>query len=169
MEINKLIKLIKARIEEEIQNIDTLVEELKEKKLFPFFFVLEGDKFFLRSIASILHDFYVAVENTLEIICSEIDEKLPDGPDWHIMLLKQATYTLPGIRPAIISKKTMSQLDKYRAFRHVFRNVYGFNLHHEKLGELLRELPNTIDLFKADVQKFMNFLDEMGKKLGKDK
>jgi vacuolar-type H+-ATPase subunit E/Vma4 len=161
--MEKEIKLIKARIEDEIQNIDTLAEELKEKKLFPETSALEADKFFLRSIASILHDFYVAVENTLKTICSEIDEKLPDGPDWHMMLLKQATYDLPGIRPAIISKKTMSQLDKYRAFRHVFRNVYGFNLDPAKLRELLRELPNTIELFKAETQKFIKFLNELSR------
>ena len=157
----KDFKIISARINDEIENIEALISELQEKSLYNELTGLQENKFFLRSTGSILHDFYVAVENTLKIVCSEIDEKLPDGSEWHLLLLKQATYNIPEIRPAIISKKTMDKLDKYRAFRHVFRNVYGFNLDAVRIKELVLELPDTIDLFKDDIKKFQNLLEEI--------
>jgi uncharacterized protein YutE (UPF0331/DUF86 family) len=75
------------------------------------------------------------------------------------LLLKQATYDIPELRPAIISKAAMEKLDKYRAFRDAFRNVYGFNLDSARIKELLLELPETVNLFKESVNEFMNLLE----------
>ncbi len=102
----KEIKIIEARINEELDNIDSLISELDEKKLYGEATGIDEDTFFLRGVASILHDFYVAVENTLKIICTEIDEYLPEGTQWHLLLLKQASYEISSIRPPIISKET---------------------------------------------------------------
>jgi len=157
---SKEIKIIEARINEELDNIDSLTEELSDKNLYGAVADISEDTFFLRGIASILHDFYVAIENTLKIICLEIDENLPEGTHWHLLLLKQASYEIPEVRPAIISKETMRKLDKYRAFRHLFRNVYGFNLESSRIEELLLELPAAIDSFKNDLNRFLKLLDQ---------
>jgi hypothetical protein len=157
---SKEIKVVKARINEELKNISTLAAELERKNIYRSTDGFIDDSFFLRSIGSVLHDFYVAVENTLKIICSEVDEKLPEGSNWHIMLLKQASYEIPDIRPAVISKHTMDKLDKFRAFRHIFRNVYGYNLDSRRIKELLLELPETVELFTEDVMTFMNILEQ---------
>jgi hypothetical protein len=157
---SKEIKVVKARIYEELKNISTLAAELQRKNIYRSTDGFIDDSFFLRSIGSVLHDFYVAVENTLKIICSEVDEKLPEGSNWHIMLLKQASYEIPDIRPAVISKHTMDNLDKFRAFRHIFRNVYGYNLDSMRIKELLLELPETVELFTEDVATFLNILDQ---------
>ncbi len=55
----------------------------------------------------------------------------------------------------------MDKLDKYRAFRHVFRNVYGYNLDVERIKELLLELPETVDLFTEDIKNFMKLLEDV--------
>ncbi len=99
----KDIKVIQARIKEEQNNITELLKELKRKDLFDQQNGLIDDNFFLRGVGSILHDYYVAVENILEIICSELDERLPEGSNWHMELLKQASLEIPEVRPAIIS------------------------------------------------------------------
>ncbi len=156
----KEIKVINARINEELRNISTLIDELEEKQVFIKIDSFMDDSFYLRSIGSVLHDFYVAAENTLKIICSEIEEKLPEGANWHILQLKQASYDIPEIRPAVISKLTMDKLDKYRAFRHIFRNVYGYNLDPDRIKELLRELPETVEMFTEDVKAFITLLDQ---------
>lgn len=143
-----------------MKNISTLMDELEKKQIFDNLDDFVYDSFFLRSIGSVLHDFYVAVENTLKIICSEIEEKLPEGSSWHILLLKQASYNIPEVRPAVISKLTTDRLDKYRAFRHIFRNAYGYNLDPDRIKELLLELQETVDLFKEDVTSFMRQLDQ---------
>ncbi len=62
----KDIIIIIARINEEMENINNLVNELKEKKLYNEFKGMREDSFFLRSLGSILHDFYVTIENTIK-------------------------------------------------------------------------------------------------------
>ncbi len=166
---NKDIKIIQARINEELENITQLLKELKRKNLFDEQTGLTDENFFLRAVGSILHDYYVAVENILKVICSELDEKLPEGSNWHMELLKQAALDIPEIRPAIISKKTMVKLDKYRAFRHVFRNVYGFNLDVKRINELLKELPETADLLSNDINRFHELLELANKNLPEQK
>lgn len=158
---SKEIKILFARINEELGNISTLIEELEQKELYQRTDGFLNDSFFVRSIGSVLHDFYVAAENTIKIICSELDEKLPEGSNWHLLLLKQASLDIPGVRPAVISERTTTNLEKYRAFRHVFRNVYGYNLDSKRIRELLLELPETIELFNADVRGFMDLLDQV--------
>ena len=161
---DKEFSLIQARVREEISNIDSLMAELEKRGLIkanrdsgkaPF----TEDSFFIRAIGSVLHDFYVMVENVLEIIGREIDESLPQGQDWHIKLLKQMALDVPGVRVAVLSKSTMQALDKYRAFRHVFRNVYGYNLESNRILELVQQLPETVANLKKDLQ---NFLKDMG-------
>ncbi len=155
----KEIKVIYARINEELRNISALMDELEQKQVFNKVESFMNDSFFLRSIGSVLHDFYVAAENTLIIIVSEIEEKLPEGSNWQLLLLKQGSYDIPDIRPAVISKLTMEKLDKYRVFRHIFRNVYGYHLDSDRIKELLLELPETIEMFTEDVKTFMSLLD----------
>ncbi len=155
----KEIILLEARINEEVSNIQKLLMELKNKKLLKSEsnknIALQGDNFVLRAVGSILHDFYVAVENVLEMISREIDECTPQGLDWHIKLLKQMSLDVPEVRPAVISKDTLYVLDRFRAFRHVFRNVYGFNLDTNRLKELLEEIPGAAELFTRDLGLFI--------------
>lgn len=160
----KDIKIVQARIKEELANINQLQVELKRKKVFDNQDGLIDDNFFIRGIGSILHDYYVAVENVLKIACSELDENLPEGLNWHMDLLRQASLDLPEIRPAIISKETTNRLDKFRAFRHFFRNVYGFNLDLKRIKELLSILPETTDSFTNDINKFCKALDQLSEK-----
>lgn len=47
-----------------------------------------------------------------------------------------------------------------RAFRHIFRNIYGFNLSPEKIKELLSRLPEVSGVFKRE---FNSFVDKMRK------
>jgi hypothetical protein len=162
---NKELKLIEARINVELVNIDSLLAELEkhglkikdDKKLS----LIAEDSFFLRAIGSILHDFYVAVENIFEILGREIDEHLPGGSDWHIQLLQQMALEVAGVRTAVISKNTFQLLDKYRSFRHVFRNVYGFSLEATRLKSLVDDLNGTTQHFRQDIETFLNEIESI--------
>ncbi len=161
----KELSVIQARIEEELTNIDLLLSELqkrgylqveddaRKKNLFA------EDGFMLRAIGSVLHDFYVIAENIFEIIGREIDESLPQGNDWHIQLLRQMALEISRVRTAVISKDTSFKLDKYRAFRHVFRNVYGYNLDAVKIKELLEDFPQTVEHFRQDLKLFLKNME----------
>lgn len=163
----KELRIIEARIKEELSNMSQLLSELEKRNL-----VVKGygrhrkislpeDTFVLRAIGSILHDFYVATENVFEVIAREIDEHIPDGLDWHIQLLQQMALDVTDVRIAVISKNSLIRLDKYRAFRHVFRNVYGFNIDASRLNDLINDLPDTIKQFQQDIALFIDYFKKI--------
>jgi len=161
----KEIQLLHARIKEETNNMQNLLMELKMKNLLKSrdneTFTLSDDSFTLRAVGSILHDFYVAVENVFEMISREIDESTPQGLDWHIRLLRQMSLDVPKVRPAVIKKKTLYTLDQYRAFRHVFRNVYGFNLDSDRIKGLLEAMPAAVSFFTEDLDWFIRKMETL--------
>lgn len=161
---DKELKLIAARIKDEQANISSLLTELENRSIIVKIggsskIPINGnDSFMLRAIGSVLHDFYVAVENIFEMIGREIDEYLPEGPDWHIQLLRQMALDVAGVRPAVISRGTLLLLDKYRSFRHVFRNVYGFSLEATRLKSLVEDLTDTALHLRQELEQFLNDL-----------
>ncbi len=160
----KDMNILKARVKEDLCSMENLLLELREKRIIKdvsnsCVVVVDEDSFILRAVGSILHDFYVAVESIFKIISAEIDESVPEGTDWHIKLLKQMMLEITGVRPVVISRETWKKLDKYRSFRHVFRNVYGFNLDSVRLKELLQELPATTVRLNQDIELFIKRLD----------
>lgn len=80
---------------------------------------------------------------------------MPVDEKWHRNLLLQMTLDIPDVRPALITKETADKLDEYRAFRHVFRNVYGFNLSAERIVGLLNKFPHTVDCLEKEVIIFI--------------
>lgn len=162
----KQFALIAARIKEELLNISRLQNELKEKgfsgspravKLA----VAQADSFTIRGIGSVLHDFYMAIENVFESIARDIDEKLPSGDNWHQELLRQMALTVPQVRPSLLTKDTAVLLEEFRAFRHVFRNVYGFNLSSTRIGDLLKKFPDTVNDFQKEAIAFINVMGQV--------
>lgn len=162
----KQFNVLATRLKEELENIRNLRKELSGKGLlgpkkriksaFP-----EGDTFTLRAVGSILHDFYVAAENIFEVTAREIDEKLPASEQWHRELLLQMTLAIPEVRPPLLTKETAAKLDEYRSFRHVFRNVYGFNLSSERIIALVNKFPHTADCLEKEVYSFIRTMGEI--------
>jgi hypothetical protein len=152
------IKVALARLQLELENIQKLYDTLKDKGM------LKSDKhrkekladdFTLRAIGSIFHDFYTAVENMFKIVAKNIDGSVPSGSEWHLELLEQMSVAIQGERPAFISVNTKLLLNEFRGFRHIFRNIYGFNLMPERIERLLEIFPETVDELKKDVEKFI--------------
>ena len=162
----KEFAVVATRLQEELENIRDLVKELslrgisgskkKIKSALP-----PGDTFILRAIGSVLHDFYVAAENVFETVAREIDETLPAGEHWHRKLLQQMTLDIPEVRPPLLSKETAGKMDEFRAFRHVFRNVYGFNLSSERIVDLLNKFPHTAGCLEKEVCAFIKTMKEI--------
>lgn len=133
-------KEIISFIEEELNNIDNLQRELLECK--------GNNKILRRAKGSILHDFYNACERIFEIVVHQINGIEISSPQWHKKLLYQMTIGINGIRPPVISKKLAAKLDEYLAFRHLFRNIYGFELESDRLDNLAHKFDETVKLFK---------------------
>lgn len=113
----------------------------------------------LRGIGAILHDFYTGIEHIFETIAPELNGGLPAGEAWHRELLTNVTLDLPGIRPPILRGETARDLDEFLRFRHLFRNVYGFELEWARVRSLLEQVPLAWRAVEADLELFQAFLD----------
>ena len=70
----------------------------------------------------------------------------------------QMAAELPAVRPAVIGITTRYCLDEYRAFRHVVRNVYTFNLNPNRIADLALNLQTCYEAVQIDLQNFKQFL-----------
>ena len=119
-----------------------------------------GDDDYWDGVALNLHGFYSGVEQIFEDIARTIDGDLPSGAEWHISLLRQMTAEMGKLRPAVIEIETRRQLDEYRGFRHIVRNVYAFNLRPSRLNELVNDAPDCFANLTSDLMAFADFLEK---------
>ena len=67
------------------------------------------------------------------------------------MYLTQAKTAIlvpvPNIRPAVISQDTYEQLNEFRGFRHVSRNLYAYDLDHQRIIDLANKLIGCHQIF----------------------
>lgn len=114
-----------------------------------------------RAAGSILHDFYSGIEKIFRRIAAKIDRDIPSDEDWHTELLIRMSMSIDNIRPPVISVGLKEQLGEYLRFRHLFRNIYGFELKWERcktLGIMMMEILKT---FTEEIRKFLGFIDSI--------
>ena len=141
---------IASFLKEELDKIKELSVEINECK---------GDSYIMkRAKGSILHDFYNACERIFELIANNINGGITGGHKWHKRLLYQMTINIEGVRTPVISKKLAAELDEYLAFRHLFRNIYGFELESKRLDKLVERFTEIIDLFFEEINDFIDKL-----------
>lgn len=76
------------------------------------------------------------------ILRDEIEEELPTGGDWHKKLLR---------------------------FRHLTRNIYGFQLNLERFEHLINNLTEVSNKLNKQVISFLNSMENIAKKADKEK
>jgi hypothetical protein len=119
------------------------------------------DDFFIDGVALNLHGFYSGLERIFERIASAVDETVPGGANWHQELLSQMAIEIPGVRPAVISISLKEELEAYRGFRHIVRNVYAYHLRPEKIAPLVEQLPEIFGSVEKDITAFAGFLQSV--------
>ena len=67
----------------------------------------------------------------------------------------------PGVRPRVISEELAADLDEYLSFRHVFRNLYGFELKGDRLARLSERLDGVARRFEQEIETFLAALDDV--------
>jgi hypothetical protein len=146
-----------SRIEKEIKDIDLLIDKISSA----WERVQEtDDPFFIDSVALNLHGFYSALERIFLTIAKEIDGYVPKGHSWHYELLLQMNTPINKIRPAILSSESCKNLDEYRGFCHIVRNVYSFNLSRSRIEPLVIELPSLFEQIKGELFTFTRLIEE---------
>ncbi|MEM1292479.1 MAG: hypothetical protein AAGH67_13500 [Cyanobacteria bacterium P01_H01_bin.162] len=144
-----------GQLQQDLSELDRLVKETQKvlKK-----FQATEDEDYLGTVALNLHSYYTGVERLLEDITRSFDEPLPEGADWHRRLLRQMSAELPDVRPAVLSVATRQQLDEYRGFRHVIRNIYSFELRSDRIQALASQLGPMHHKLRHDLDQFCEVL-----------
>lgn len=119
---------------------------------------------FYENLAFKLHNFYTGCERIFDTVASELNGAAPSGFDWHKRLLERMGAERQG-RPALLSRDTVQALREYLAFRHVVRNVYGFELDAERVEQLSRRYPGVWGRVEADVIRFTAWLRALAQDL----
>ena len=152
-----ILRGIFSEIEKELSNLNELRKEMKEIKS-------EQSIIFRRSMGSILHDFYNCCERVFKKIAVDINGGYEDTEKWHKALLFKMTIPIKGLRQAIISEELAAELDDYLSFRHVFRNIYGFELKGKRIAYLSKKFDKVADRFIKEIRVFLAFLNKEEKK-----
>ncbi len=147
---DKYYNNIKSYLNDEIGKIGELKAELSKCQ--------GNSRIIRRAKGSILHDFYNACERIFEIIAREIDGGVIHGNKWHKRLLYQMTKSSFKERPQVISTKLAAELEEYLAFRHLFRNIYGFELEGDRLSRLVEKFDKISNLFVTEIKSFIKKL-----------
>lgn len=117
------------------------------------------DDIYLDGVALNLHAFYTGIERLFEKIAAHVDGQLPQGANWHKVLLIQMGREVPGLRPAVISDEIHVFLDEYRGFRHVVRNIYTYKFDPLRIDILVRNAKQLFEQLKREMLAFADFLD----------
>lgn len=148
-----ILRSMVSEIDKEIDNLKELKKEMKEIKS-------EKSIVFKRSKGSILHDFYNCCERIFKKIAVDINGGYEETEKWHKALLFKMTIPIKGIRSAVISEELAAELDEYLSFRHVFRNIYGFELKGNRIGYLSKKFDKISDKFIREIEQFLIYLNK---------
>jgi hypothetical protein len=119
-----------------------------------------NDDYYLDGVALNLHGFYSGFERIFTHIAETVDDDLPQGEDWHKLLMQQMQREVSGVRPAVISNQMGDFLDDLRKFRHVVRNVYTQHLDPERLKKLVENSAKGFAQLNAEISAFVAFLEQ---------
>ena len=153
------IREIIGDINNEIARLEKLERDIKKLQL-QILDYRELEKVFYESLALKLHNFYTGCERIFQIVGSELNGGLPSSYDWHRRLLERMTTSQIG-RPALLRETTAKSLQEYLGFRHVVRNVYGFELDIDKLAKLIEGYEQVWHDFQTDVNQFLDWLQKL--------
>jgi hypothetical protein len=157
--IRELIKDIEKEIDLLTQLERGVIEVREEIKKDP-----ERASIFYESLALKMHNFYTGCERIFQLIASELNGALPSSYDWHKRLLNRMTAEREEM-PAVLSQETAIALQEYLGFRHVVRNLYGFELEKPKVDKLVAEYPAVWHQLKTEIGQFTDWLQAFAEHL----
>ena len=154
------LEFLKADVLEELSKIEKLVldfSRVEDKLSLPENRVPPYDR---AAIGYYLHSFYNGCENIFRSVARFFENDL--GPQtWHSDLLKRMKLVIPGYRPAMIDEGLYRVLDDFRAFRHMFRYSYSFELDWEKERLVAMKLKTGAAMVQKQVKCFLENLELM--------
>lgn len=117
------------------------------------------------ALAFTIHTIYGVIENYFLRISKFFENSLPQD-SWHKTLVERMALEIPGVRPALITDKTLKKriLELLR-FRYKFRNLYGEDLRPEKTREVQENLTKVLEQFPAIHRAYTQKLNQIANTL----
>ena len=147
------LEILKADINSQIDIIEVIYEKIQQRSR-----DYQDNEERTESLAYQLHNLYCAFEDLMRMTVNEFENRISESTDWHIRLLNRMTEEIPDVRPALFSRESYPLLDELRSFRHWFRHAYSYQIEQEKLGIVLRKAFKLKDIYKQDIQGFIQKL-----------
>lgn len=151
-----------AEIRQELDSLARLAEEIPATWEKRESVARQEQPTYVESIALKLHNFYTACERIFERVAGELNGALPKTHDWHLRLLRTMSLEVPELRPRLLSSELAERLTDYLRFRHLVRNVYGFELDAGKMAPLVDEIGSVFEQLDAEVRGFVEYLEGLG-------
>lgn len=117
---------------------------------------------YVESTALKLHNFYTASERIFERIAGDIDGGVPQTQDRHLRLLRAMSTEIPEVRPRVLSANLSERLVDYLRFRHLVRNIYGFELDERKMVPLVEAIGGVRLDLETEIAEFLAYLEHLG-------
>ena len=141
----------KTDIDGQVLEIDRIFSFIKERA--------QGHtKIDIEGLSLWLHHLYCAFEDLFKIVAAAFENHVSDDGRYHSELLKRMTLAISGVRPAFISHEIYRLLDTLRAFRHVLRHAYVFDLDERKVRLVFEDATELEKKYKNEIQKFLDQL-----------
>ena len=112
----------------------------------------------LESLAYQLHNLYCAFEDLMKIVADFFENHIDDSAHYHSALLWRMKMPIEGVRPALLSETSYKLLESLRAFRHVFRHAYSYELDPKKLALVVEDALKLRGLYQRDIDRFLEQL-----------
>lgn len=143
---------LKELIDIELENLERLSNEMSK-----LIIKIEKKPSFIevRAAGSILHDFYCGIEKIFKKIAVIVDHKLSSDENWHSDLLSQMTKPFRNRKIPVITNKLKEKLKEYLRFRHLFRNIYGFELNIKRFKSLCVKMKDILKKLKIELKEFI--------------
>lgn len=112
----------------------------------------------VESLSYQLHNLYCAFEDLFQLVADYFENSIESKDRWHVDLLTKMKIEIEGIRPAFLSKETFENLNELRAFRHLFRHAYTYELDTNKVEIVLKKALKLHNLYQEDVERFLSII-----------
>ena len=161
MDTEKDITVFLSEFEFQVDLIKTIYQRLSDKLV-----VFEREtpsREMIDSSGYWMHNLYCAFEDLFKQVSVFWENNLSVDGDYHVNLLKRMMINIKGIRPPLLSLECYEYLNELRGFRHVFRHAYSYGLDDERVAFLIRKTISKKEMVLADLSKFREKIEEVGK------
>lgn len=114
-------------------------------------------------LADIITDYCTCVETAFLRIAKAFENEVIEYR-WHASLLERMKVDVPDVRPRVLSDDSFEHLHELMRFRHFRRYYFDRKYDRDRMTLLERGFLLSIPLVKADLERFVGFLDQLSAK-----